>query len=57
MLRIIALNLNGIRSAVNKGLLEWLAAQKADVVCLQETKLEDHKLFEALVRAVTFERK
>ena len=40
MLRIIALNLNGIRSAVNKGLLPWLAAQKADVVCLQEIKAQ-----------------
>lgn len=40
MLRIIALNLNGIRSAVNKGLLPWLAAQKADVVCLQEVKAQ-----------------
>ena len=40
MLRIITLNLNGIRSAVRKGLLEWLAAQKADVVCLQEVKAQ-----------------
>jgi exodeoxyribonuclease-3 len=40
MLRIIALNLNGIRSAVNKGLLPWLAAQKADVVCVQEIKAQ-----------------
>jgi len=40
MFRIITLNLNGIRSAVNKGLLEWLAAQKADVVCLQEVKAQ-----------------
>ena len=40
MLRIITLNLNGIRSAVNKGLLEWLAQQRADVVCLQEVKAQ-----------------
>jgi len=40
MLRIIALNLNGIRSAVNKGLLPWLVAQKADVVCVQELKAQ-----------------
>ena len=40
MLRIITLNLNGIRSAVGKGLLEWLAAQKADVVCVQEVKAQ-----------------
>ena len=40
MLRIITLNLNGIRSAVSKGLLQWLARQKADVVCLQEVKAQ-----------------
>ena len=40
MLRIITLNLNGIRSAASKGVLDWLAAQKADVVCLQEIKAQ-----------------
>jgi len=39
-MRIITLNLNGIRSAWNKGLLPWLEAQKADVVCLQEIKAQ-----------------
>ncbi|MFH1603991.1 MAG: exodeoxyribonuclease III [Pseudomonadota bacterium] len=40
MLRIITLNLNGIRSAVSKGLLDWLNLQKADVVCMQEVKAQ-----------------
>ena len=40
MLRIITLNLNGIRSAVSKGVLEWLTLQKADVVCMQEVKAQ-----------------
>ncbi|WP_287366004.1 exodeoxyribonuclease III [Thauera sp.] len=40
MLRIISLNLNGIRSAVSKGLLDWLPEQQADVVCLQELKAQ-----------------
>ena len=38
MLRIVSLNLNGIRSAVKKGMLDWLATQSASVVCLQELK-------------------
>ena len=38
MLRVITLNLNGIRSAVAKGFLAWLARQKADCVCMQEIK-------------------
>ncbi len=40
MLRIINLNLNGVRSACRKGLLPWLAAQQADVVCVQELKAQ-----------------
>lgn len=43
MLRITSLNLNGIRSAYNKGLLAWLKSHQADILCLQELKahLED----------------
>jgi exodeoxyribonuclease III len=43
-LRIITINVNGIRSAQRKGLLPWLAKQKADVVCLQETKVQREQL-------------
>jgi len=38
--KIITLNLNGIRSAARKGFLEWLARQQADVVCVQEIKAQ-----------------
>lgn len=44
MLRIITLNLNGIRSAWSKGVLPWLSAQNADVVCLQELKAQSADL-------------
>jgi exodeoxyribonuclease III len=37
-MRIITYNVNGIRSAVSKGLIEWLKASDPDVVCLQEIK-------------------
>ena len=40
MLRIVSLNLNGIRSAVNKGLLDWLAKQSSSVTCVQELKAQ-----------------
>ena len=39
-LRVITLNVNGVRSAAKKGLFRWLAAQRADVVCLQEMKCQ-----------------
>jgi exodeoxyribonuclease-3 len=39
LLRIITLNVNGIRSAERRGLARWLArAEPWDVVCLQEIK-------------------
>jgi exodeoxyribonuclease-3 len=37
-MRVVTLNVNGVRSAARKGLFRWLAAQRADVVCLQEMK-------------------
>ena len=40
MLRIISLNLNGIRSATTKGLFPWLEQQNADIICMQELKAQ-----------------
>lgn len=37
-MRIISYNVNGIRAAIKKGFLEWLATDPADVICLQEAK-------------------
>ncbi|NIQ03910.1 MAG: exodeoxyribonuclease III [Nitrospinaceae bacterium] len=37
-MKIISWNVNGIRAAVKKGFLDWLAQTSPDVVCLQETK-------------------
>jgi exodeoxyribonuclease-3 len=48
--RVTTLNVNGIRSAARKGLYRWLAAQKPDVVCLQEIKAHDADL-DATMRA------
>ena len=43
-MRVITANVNGIRSAESKGFFQWLARQKADVVCIQETKAQEHQL-------------
>lgn len=39
-MRVITLNVNGIRAAHRKGFFAWLDLQQADVVCLQETKAQ-----------------
>ena len=46
-MRIISFNANGIRSAASKGFFQWLEAQDADIVCLQETKSQEHQLGDA----------
>jgi len=38
--RIITLNLNGVRSAASKGFFRWLPPQGADIVCVQELKAQ-----------------
>lgn len=48
MLRVITLNLNGVRSATSKGFLDWLARQDADVVCVQELKAQPADLTDAM---------
>ncbi len=40
MAKIISYNVNGIRSAMSKGLVEWLIHESPDIVCLQEIKAE-----------------
>ena len=51
-MKIISYNVNGIRAALKKDFISWLASADPDVVCLQETKaLEeqvDTHLFEDL---------
>ncbi len=43
-MRIISFNANGLRSAASKGFFDWFAAQKADLLCVQETKAQEHQL-------------
>ncbi len=51
-MHIISYNVNGIRSAIGKGLLTWMEEVKADVYCFQETKADreqvDHTPFDLL---------
>ena len=48
-MRIISYNVNGLRAAINKGFLDWLKTDPADIICLQETKAQrenvDHQPF------------
>ena len=43
-MKIISYNVNGIRSAINKGFMEWLQSANPDVICLQEIKAMKEQL-------------
>ncbi len=43
-MKIVSVNLNGIRAATKKGFFEWMADLQPDVVCIQETKAQEHQL-------------
>ncbi len=53
-MRIITANVNGIRSAASKGFFTWLSRQRADLVCLQETKAQEHQLEDPVFRPKQF---
>jgi len=43
-MKVISLNLNGIRAAARKGLYEWLPKVDADIICLQELKAQPDQI-------------
>ena len=43
-MRIISYNVNGIRSAMNKGFADWAKSSKADIICLQEIKAKEDQI-------------
>lgn len=43
-MKIISLNVNGLRSAIKKGLIPWLLQEQANIICLQEIKATEPDL-------------
>ena len=43
-MKIVSYNLNGIRAAMNKGLLTWLGQYNPDVFCIQESKAQPEQI-------------
>jgi exodeoxyribonuclease-3 len=54
--RVISLNLNGLRSAHRKGFFDWAAQQHADVIAVQELKAQESDLDEGLRAVVCAQR-
>lgn len=54
-MRVITYNVNGIRSAIKKGFLDWLKTDPADVICLQETKAMKTDVDYAAIEALGYD--
>lgn len=48
-MKIINVNLNGIRRAVERGFLEWLQQQDADVICVQNLQARSYELDDSIL--------
>jgi exodeoxyribonuclease-3 len=53
--KLVSWNVNGLRAAWKKGLPDFLAAQAADVVCVQETKLQADQVTEEMKSPLGYE--
>lgn len=54
-MRIITVNTNGIRAAARKGFFDWMVRQRADVVCIQETKAQQEQLTDRVFHPPSFD--
>ena len=53
-MKIISYNVNGIRAAMRKGILEWLQQADPDVLCVQETKANMDQVEVAAIEAAGY---
>ncbi|AVQ38618.1 exodeoxyribonuclease III [Clostridium botulinum] len=43
-MRIYSWNVNGLRAVAKKNFLEWIGEENPDILCIQETKLQENQL-------------
>ena len=43
-MKLLSWNVNGLRSCLGKGFLDFFQGVEADAFCLQETKLQPHQI-------------
>ena len=41
MIEIYSWNINGLRSGLKKGFMNWVEKQRPQILCLQETRVSD----------------
>jgi exodeoxyribonuclease-3 len=53
-MKIISFNVNGIRSALGKGLSEWLETENPEIICFQETKAQPDQIDRILFQSMGY---
>ncbi len=54
-MKITTWNINGIRAATGKNFLEWVKANQAEVVCLQEIKAKEDQIDIEAIKSIGYE--
>jgi exodeoxyribonuclease III len=53
--RIVSYNVNGIRAALDKNLVNWIKTNDPDILCFQETKAQPEQIDDSLFKALGYE--
>lgn len=53
-MKIISYNVNGIRAAIKKGMLDWLQSANPDVICIQETKAQQDQVDAEIIKSAGY---
>ncbi len=53
-MKIYTFNVNGIRSALNKGLEAWIKLEDPDILCFQEIKISETDLIDPIFKALGY---
>ncbi len=54
MITVLSWNVNGLRSVEKKGFLDWVKSSGADIICIQETKIQEDQISNELKRPVGY---
>lgn len=53
-MKIISYNVNGLRAAIGKGFLDWLKTEDPDIICIQETKMQEEQVDKISIEALGY---
>ncbi len=48
-IKIYTWNVNGIRASIKKGFIDWVKKSNGDIICLQETKIQENQVTKELI--------